>query len=369
MEIGCSPPGPVGTCRPWPAVLMQHVGNLLPPYTLWRCCRFIRPRHWRTCMRGGHAPEVLKELCTPTDLALQATKVTARSLGCVMSTMVVQERHLWLCLADMGETDKMQFLNALVSQTSLFIDAVENFTQQVFAAQMQTQAIRYILARRAAPASTRPPQSNRAANAAASSKAAPHRPARPGPCQTRRQVEKQEALRRVTWRWRRMLFGKWWIHQCLPQRRAKVENVLFLFSPLLASRSVVHKTSTKEHFPLSLGPHRGQGVVDEPVLSPLSRQRAAVGSSRVQSIILLTHPLPERRLVLPTRFGPATRRPSRVPVFLLLPHRGYVGGFVSATCAVSGSLASTSIFKSVWLAPSDHQTRLCDSVRPASSQV
>ncbi len=146
-----------------------------------------------------------------------------------------------------------------------------------------------------------------------------------------------------------------------PPEEGRVENLLFLFSPLLASRSVVHKTSTKEHFPLSLGPHRGQGVVDEPVLSPLSRQRAAVGGSREQSIVLLTHPLPERRLVLHTRcprFGPATRCPSRVPVFLLLPHRGYVGGFVSATCAVSGSLASTSVFKSVWLAPSDHQTRL-----------
>ncbi len=160
---------------------------------------------------GGHNPEVLKELCTATDLVLQVTKVTARSLGRVMSTMVVQERHLWLCLADMGETDKMQFLNALVSQTSLFIDAVENFTQQVSAAQMQTEAIRYILAWRAAPASTRPPQSTRAAKRSSlqQSSTAPHRPARPGPCQTWRQVEKQEALRWTTWRWRRMLFWKW----------------------------------------------------------------------------------------------------------------------------------------------------------------
>ncbi len=67
---------------------------------------------------GGHDPEVLKELHTATDLALRMTKVTVRSLGRAMSTMEVQERHLWLCLADMRETDKMRFLNAPV--TGLF---------------------------------------------------------------------------------------------------------------------------------------------------------------------------------------------------------------------------------------------------------
>ncbi len=41
------------------------------------------------------------------DLALRATKVTAQSLGCAMSTLVVQERHLWLCLADMKEHEKV----------------------------------------------------------------------------------------------------------------------------------------------------------------------------------------------------------------------------------------------------------------------
>ncbi len=46
--IRCSPPGPVGTHRPWPAVPAE---KLLQPYMLWRCCRFTRPRHWGTCMR------------------------------------------------------------------------------------------------------------------------------------------------------------------------------------------------------------------------------------------------------------------------------------------------------------------------------
>ncbi len=48
----------------------------------------------RDLHEGGHDPGVLSELRTATDLALRATKVTARSLGRAMSTMVVQERHL-----------------------------------------------------------------------------------------------------------------------------------------------------------------------------------------------------------------------------------------------------------------------------------
>lgn len=87
---------------------------------------------------------------------LRATKVTASSLGRAMSTLVVQECHIWLSLADMRDTDKVRFLNASVSQTGLFGDAVENLAQQVLAAQKQTEAIRHILPRRPAAASTLP---------------------------------------------------------------------------------------------------------------------------------------------------------------------------------------------------------------------
>ncbi len=55
-------------------------------------------------------------------------------------------------------------------------------------------------------------------------------------------------------------------------------------------------------------------------------------------------------------FGPATRCPS-----------GYVGGFVGVTSTILGGLASAP--QPVSLAPPYHQTRLCDSVRPATSQV
>ncbi len=98
----------------------------------------------RNLHEGGHDLAVLHELRAATDLALRATKVTAQSLGRAMSTLVVQERHLWLCLTDMKEQEKVQFLNAPVSQTGLFGDAVESCAQQFSAAQKQTEAIKHI---------------------------------------------------------------------------------------------------------------------------------------------------------------------------------------------------------------------------------
>ncbi len=55
---------------------------------------------------GSTDPGLMQELRTATDFALRATKVMARSLGKAMSTMVVQERHLWLNLAEMKDVDK-----------------------------------------------------------------------------------------------------------------------------------------------------------------------------------------------------------------------------------------------------------------------
>ncbi len=69
---------------------------------------------------GSTDPGLMQELRTATDFALRATKITARSLGKAMSTMVVQERHLWLNLAEMKDVDKARFLDAPISQGGLF---------------------------------------------------------------------------------------------------------------------------------------------------------------------------------------------------------------------------------------------------------
>ncbi len=100
---------------------------------------------------GSTDPGLMQELRTATDFALRAPKVTARSLGKAMSTMVVQERHLWLNLAEMKDADKAHFLDAPISQVGLFGDTVEGFAQQFSAVQQQTEAIQHILPRRDAP--------------------------------------------------------------------------------------------------------------------------------------------------------------------------------------------------------------------------
>ncbi len=79
---------------------------------------------------GSTDPGLMQELRTATDFALRATKVTARSLWKAMSTMVVQECHLWLNLAEMKDVDKARFLDAPISQAGLFGDTVEGFAQQ-----------------------------------------------------------------------------------------------------------------------------------------------------------------------------------------------------------------------------------------------
>ncbi len=130
---------------------------------------------------GSTDPGLMQELRT-------ATKVTARSLGKAMSTMVVQERHLWLNLAEMKDVDKARFLDAPISQGGLFGDTVEGFAQQFSAVQQQTEAIQHILPRLDAPSTAapgaRPQSARRRGRPPASSRAAPpqaestHRPVR-----------------------------------------------------------------------------------------------------------------------------------------------------------------------------------------------
>ncbi len=106
---------------------------------------------------GSSDPGLMQELRTATDLALWAAKVTARSLGQTMSTLVVQERHLWLDLADMSESDKHRFLDSPISQAGLSGDVLESFAQQFSGAQKRTEAVGHILSRRPAAVITLPP--------------------------------------------------------------------------------------------------------------------------------------------------------------------------------------------------------------------
>ncbi len=142
--------------------------------------QFHQAKALKQLHEGDADPGVLQELRTATDLTLRATKVTARALGQTMSTLVVQERHLWLTLADMKESDKHRFLDSPISQAGLFGEAVEDFAQQFSAAQKQMEAFR-ILPRRSAAVSTpppaaAPPPARRQRRPPAASTSAPARP-------------------------------------------------------------------------------------------------------------------------------------------------------------------------------------------------
>ncbi len=67
--------------------------------------------------------------------------------------------------------------------------------------------------------------------------------------------------------------------------------------------------------------------------------------------------------------GPTGRAAFRVGSLssISLPHCGYVGGSPSPAGTVFGGLASAPL--TISLALENHQTRLCNSVRPTSSQV
>ncbi|KAL0148328.1 hypothetical protein M9458_056390, partial [Cirrhinus mrigala] len=79
-----------------------------------------QPKVLKDLHEGAPDPELLQELRSVTDYALRATKVTAQALGKAMSTMMVQERHLWLNLAEMRDVEKVRFLDAPISQAGRF---------------------------------------------------------------------------------------------------------------------------------------------------------------------------------------------------------------------------------------------------------
>ncbi len=90
---------------------------------------------------GGLTPEAVKELRKATDLALRATKHTARAVGCSMAGSVAAERHLWLNLTEIREKEKVFLLDAPISQTGLFGEAVSSVVEKIRSAKSQSAAL------------------------------------------------------------------------------------------------------------------------------------------------------------------------------------------------------------------------------------
>ncbi len=131
-----------------------------------------------------------------------------------------------------------------------------------------------------------------------------------------------------------------------PPEEGRAENLLFPFLPL-ASRSVVPKTSAKEQFPLSLGPQRGRGVVNESNLRYTHPPLSSVGScGRFERAVNRTTHAPSARTQVSASHTPT---PLRTGNETLEP-----GPCVPPRCPTAGtsvgSLVSLVRFWGAWLA-------------------
>ncbi len=310
-----------------------------------------------------------------------------------MSTMVVQERHLWLNLAEMKDVDKARFLDAPISQGGLFGDTVEGFAQQFSVVQQQTEAIQHILPRRDAPSTAapgaRPQSARRHGHPPASSRAAPpqaestHRPvsrasrrraappaSQPGPKSSRKSTKRpcagnpemlEFALSQETAR----------TAPLLPPVEGREENLLFRFVSVLCFCEGIHLLKERA-ISFSSG---FSSPWDDSVRRPASSLSPTTHfASSQESTVRGRHSSP--RTSGQSRSGPrefgedASERTAFCaihPYSLSLHHHRYVDCAVGAACTASGGVAHAA--QPVSLAHAHNSTRLRDSVCQATSQV
>jgi hypothetical protein len=72
-----------------------------------------------------------------------------QALGKCMAAICLSERHLWLTLADMGDSERAAFLNAPLSPSGLFGSAVTGIVDRFSEVQKASQAMNLFLPRRA----------------------------------------------------------------------------------------------------------------------------------------------------------------------------------------------------------------------------
>ncbi len=98
----------------------------------------------------GLTPEAVKELRRATDLALRATKHTARAVGRSMAGSVAAERHLWLNLTEIREKEKVFLLDAPISQSGLFGEVVSSVVEKFRSAKTQSAPVKQFMPRKGA---------------------------------------------------------------------------------------------------------------------------------------------------------------------------------------------------------------------------
>ncbi len=118
--------GQAGACLHTMSVLQAYQADLL------------KELDEREAMSSNDITEVRRT----ADLALRATKETARAIGRSMAALVAAERHLWLTLSDIKEKGRVFLLDALLAPSGLFGDAHKQATafQRFLPRRSSTQA-------------------------------------------------------------------------------------------------------------------------------------------------------------------------------------------------------------------------------------
>ncbi|XDV51923.1 hypothetical protein PO909_020715 [Leuciscus waleckii] len=218
---------------------------------------------------GRTDPELFQEVRTAMDITLWATKVTACTLDQKMSTLVVQECHLWLNFGNSSplHRNRRRRLSTSCHDGQLLLPRCRLLHSLPLPLSLSSSY-------------PRPPQADR--------------PAHPGR-QTERQTQGQTTLRRVTQRQRRELFRRWCPHHSLPWTRAGrriLYSVYFFFQRWPHSQQY-RKTSIKEQFPLSLGPKRARlAVYDAMPCHPRLPFLSPAGSSVYSEAAVKRSPTP-----------------------------------------------------------------------------
>ncbi|XP_073668191.1 uncharacterized protein [Paramisgurnus dabryanus] len=123
--------------------------------------QIFQARALKALDEGSTDLSTFRDLRAATDFALKATKKSAQAIGRSMGFMVVMQRQLWLNLTDLKEADRKTLLNAPVSPSGLFGDAVGTITERFSEAVKSSKAMSHFLPRRPmshAPAGPPPPR-------------------------------------------------------------------------------------------------------------------------------------------------------------------------------------------------------------------
>ncbi len=105
---------------------------------------FLSLPHQSMCARI-HWLNSRRIICySATDLALRATKHTARAVGRPMVGLVAAERHLWLNLTEISKKEVF-LLDASISQSGLFGEAVSSVVEKFCSSKTQSTALKQFM--------------------------------------------------------------------------------------------------------------------------------------------------------------------------------------------------------------------------------